>query len=62
MFIGCMNLKSHLVIDRLEAELGVPVVTATQASLWAALSELGNQLPIEGFGRLLRQPRRTPGS
>jgi maleate isomerase len=53
LFIGCMNLNSHLVIDSLEAELGVPVVTATQASLWAALRELGHSGTIPGYGRLL---------
>jgi maleate isomerase len=56
VFIGCMNLNSHLVIDALEDELGVPVVTATQASLWAALRELGQDAPITGYGRLLREP------
>jgi maleate isomerase len=54
LFVGCMNLNSHLVIESLEAELGVPVVTATQASLWAALRELGHSGIISGHGRLLR--------
>lgn len=55
VFIGCMNLNSHLLIDELETELGVPVVTATQAALWAALREMGGDKPIEGYGRLLRE-------
>lgn len=62
VFIGCMNLNSHLVIDTLEAELGVPVVTATQASLWAALRSIGHHAPIDGYGRLLREPAPVPSS
>jgi maleate isomerase len=53
LFIGCMNLGSHAVIESLEKELGVPVVTATQASLWRALRLMGVEQRISGFGRLL---------
>lgn len=53
LFIGCMNLNAHLVIETLEADLGVPVVTATSASLWAALRTVGVDAQIEGYGALL---------
>ena len=53
LFIGCMNLNSHLVLEAMEAELGVPVVSATQASLWAALREMGRTATLSGHGSLL---------
>lgn len=52
VFIGCMNLRSHSVIDGLEIEFGVPVVTATQASLWHVLNMAEVDQPIRGLGRL----------
>lgn len=59
LFIGCMNMRSHLVLEDLEAEIGAPVVSATQASLWAALGEMGSRAAIPGYGRLLREPRAS---
>jgi len=53
LFIGCYNLGSHLVIDELERELGVPVLTSTQAGLWHALRLAGVTEPVPGYGRLL---------
>ncbi|MBU8808177.1 hypothetical protein KL953_04660 [Mycolicibacterium goodii] len=62
LFIGCMNLNSHRVLDALEAELGVPVVSATQASLWAALRAIGVSDVLKGYGTLLADSRRVRGS
>lgn len=53
VFIGCMNLNSHLVLAELEDEFGVPVLSATSASLWAALREIGRTDAIPGYGVLL---------
>lgn len=44
-------------VARLEAELGVPVVASFPATLWKAFSMVGIGEPIQGFGRLLREPR-----
>lgn len=46
----------HVVsfIESLEEEFGKPVVATHQAVLWWALSQLGFEAPIEGYGRLLR--------
>lgn len=52
---ACLNFRSHLVIDALEAQLGKPVVTSTQAVLWRLLRLAGVTAPIPGFGRLLRE-------
>jgi maleate isomerase len=51
---ACLNFRSHLVIDALEARIGKPVVTSTQAVLWRLLRLAGITRPIPGFGRLLR--------
>ncbi len=53
VFISCTNLRTIEVIEPLERDLGVPVVTSNQASMWASLRRLGIRERIEGFGRLL---------
>jgi maleate isomerase len=52
--LACTNWKTMDVIDRLEQELGKPVVSTTQASIWAALSMIGGIDGVPGYGRLLR--------
>ena len=52
---ACLNFRSHLVIDALEARIGKPVVTSTQAVLWHVLRLAGVTTPIPGYGRLLRE-------
>lgn len=44
------------VLQRLEQELGKPVVSSTQAMLWHALRVAGVRQAIRGFGRLLAEP------
>lgn len=41
------------IIDALETDLGRPVVTANQASLWRCLSLARVDQPVKGYGRLL---------
>ena len=53
LLITCLNLKSHEVIDRLEAELGKPVITSTQATLWQLLRSANVQARVDGYGRLM---------
>jgi maleate isomerase len=55
IIIACLNFRSHLVIDGLEARIGKPVVTSTQATLWHVLRLAGVATPIPGYGRLLRE-------
>ena len=43
------------VIERIEAELGKPVLSANQVTLWEALRLAGYTEPVEGWGRLLRE-------
>ena len=53
LVISCLNTRSHMVIAELEAALGKPVVTSTQATLWHALRLAGIPDRIDGCGRLL---------
>jgi maleate isomerase len=53
LFISCTAWRTIDVIEPLERELAIPVITSTQASLWACLRRcgIGDALP---FGRLFR--------
>ncbi len=43
-------------IDKLEKDLGVPVVTATTAMIWKTFDHLRIKEPIKGYGKLLEMP------
>jgi arylmalonate decarboxylase len=55
VFISCTNFASAVMIEALEADLGIPVITSNQATLWAAIRSAGLNLKMEGYGRLMRQ-------
>ncbi len=55
MLITCLNLRSHEVAERLEHELGKPVITSTQATLWQLLRSAGIETRISGYGELLEK-------
>jgi maleate isomerase len=50
----CTNWQSMAIIERLEREIGKPVLSSTQFSVWAALKKVGYTKGIGGYGRLLR--------
>jgi maleate isomerase len=52
--LACTNWKTMDVIERLERELGKPVLSTTQVSIWAALRAIGRIDGVPGYGRLLR--------
>jgi maleate isomerase len=52
VFISCTNLRSVGAIADLERDLGIPVVSAIQASFWDALRLAGVRASKPGFGRL----------
>jgi maleate isomerase len=56
VFISCTNLRTAAVLQALEDDLGKPVVSANQASLWHALRIAGVNTAVEGYGRLLSLP------
>jgi maleate isomerase len=41
LFISCTNLPTYDVIPQLEAELRMPVLSANQVTMWAALRHIG---------------------
>lgn len=43
LFISCTNLPTYDVIPQLEAELRMPVLSANQVTIWAALRHLGTR-------------------
>ena len=53
-FISCANIHSIDVIEKLEKELGKPVITSNQAAIWAALRRVGLKDAVPGLGHLLR--------
>jgi maleate cis-trans isomerase len=53
--LACTNWRSLAIIDRLERDLGKPVLSTTQVSIWAALQKIGYAKPIHGYGRLLAE-------
>lgn len=53
VFLSCTALQGVEAAGRLEARIGLPVVTSNQALLWHGLRMAGNDLKIRGFGRLM---------
>ncbi|MFD8422384.1 aspartate/glutamate racemase family protein [Streptomyces sp. NPDC059466] len=62
LFISCTNLPTYDVIAQLEAELDIPVISANQVTMWAALRHLGTRA-VGPRQRLVRgHLPRPPGS
>jgi maleate isomerase len=58
VFVSCTNYRTFDVVSRLEADLGLPVVTSNQATLWDALRTLGVATDeIADLGRLFQTDR-----
>jgi maleate isomerase len=53
--LSCTNWQTMDAIERIERETGKPVITTTQASVWAALRLVGHTESVSGYGRLLRE-------
>jgi maleate isomerase len=51
VFLSCTNLPTYDVIATLEREIGKPVLTANQVTMWASLTLAGR--PAVGPGQLL---------
>ncbi len=57
LLISCTNLRTLEIIEKLERDLGKPVVTSVQATVWAALRQIAAGEPLPGWGRLLPLPQ-----
>ncbi|MEU6733852.1 decarboxylase [Streptomyces physcomitrii] len=60
LFISCTNLPTYDVIPQLEAELRMPVISANQVTMWAALRRLGTR--AVGPYQALLDPSARPGA
>lgn len=54
VLLACGNWSTFSIIDQLERDLGKPVLTTNQVTLWHALRMMGTR-PLPGLGVLLRQ-------
>lgn len=52
IFISCTNLRTIEIIEKLEKDLGKPVISSNQATLAMALKKVGIRERIEGYGIL----------
>ncbi len=55
IFISCTNLRTFEIIEALEEDLSVPVVTSNQASFWLALREMDVTEKIPELGKLFTE-------
>lgn len=53
ILISCTNFRTIDIIEKLETDLGKPVVTSVQATVWAALRQIGVGEALPEWGRLL---------
>jgi maleate isomerase len=53
--LACTNWRTLDAIDRIERETGKPVISTSQASIWAALRMIGYSEGVVGYGTLLHQ-------
>jgi len=54
IYIACPRWGTVEIIEKLEQDLGIPVVTSSQATIWMALRKANVREPIQGYGRLMR--------
>jgi maleate isomerase len=55
LLISCTSISVINLIERIESQTGLPVVTSNQAGFWAALRESGIKA-VDGYGSLMRLP------
>jgi maleate isomerase len=57
LLLTCGNTRTFEIIEALEWDTGLSVVSSNQATLWNALRTVHVGEPVRGFGRLLSEPR-----
>jgi len=55
LLISCTALQTLPIINVLERDIGKPVITSNNATMWLALRKLGIRHSIENGGQLLRK-------
>jgi maleate isomerase len=54
LYLPALSWGAERHAERLEQELGIPVVTLYNSIVWAALTAIAYPTPVDGYGRLLR--------
>ena len=54
LFISCTALPTLEIIDQVEKKINKIVFSSNQTLIWDTLRSIGYKLPIEGYGKLLR--------
>lgn len=54
VFSSCTAFRTVEILEEVEKEIGRPMVSANQATMWLMLKKAGIKEPISGFGTLLR--------
>ena len=54
LLLPCTAWRSFEVVEQIEYKLGIPVVTANQATIWKTFRELGIKYVIDNHGTLLK--------
>ena len=57
MFLSCTNLPTVDVLSGLEARYGIPVLSANQVTMWAAVRAAGIDVPLTTAPRPTHPPR-----
>ncbi|HJP64901.1 MAG TPA: maleate cis-trans isomerase [Actinomycetota bacterium] len=52
VFMGGNGFRAIGVIETLERQLGIPVLTANQVLFWEALQEAGARVAVDGYGAI----------
>jgi maleate cis-trans isomerase len=53
VFIACTELRTVPVLEKIEDDLGLPAISANQATVWACLKRLGRDCQGTAIGSLL---------
>ncbi|MGZ9722702.1 maleate cis-trans isomerase family protein [Rhizobium miluonense] len=53
--VSCTQMRAAVAIDKLEQEIGKPVITSNQALCWHALRLAGYKQPVVGWGKLFER-------
>lgn len=54
LFISCTGISVIEVIEPLEKDLAIPVITSNQATMWASLRKINIRDLIDGLGKLFK--------
>src|SRR5437763_10051077 len=57
VFLSGVGMPTLATLEKMERDLGKPVVSAAAAMMWNALRVAGVNDPVSGFGRLLKSKR-----